>query len=114
MVPVLPDIGRVQPTEPAEPAAVPPVESLDNALARVLASPSGTTCSQAWVSTATSRPFRSKILSTGLGGHHMPPDAKVAATLDNSSAFSSNGPRVNEPRFWRLTKSARLSLLLGW
>ena len=114
MVPVLPDIGRSQPAAPAEPAAVPPPSSsLLIALASVLASPSGTTCSQVSVVTDTSLPLRSKTLSIGLGGHHMPPDASVAATFDSSSAFTSIGPSVNEPMFCRLTKSARLSLLSG-
>ena len=63
--------------------------------------------------TATSLPSRSTTLSIGLGGHHTPPDASVAATLDNSSAFNWNGPRVNDPMFCRLMKSARLSLLFG-
>jgi hypothetical protein len=43
VVPVLPAIGRFQPTDPAALAAVPePVSSLLMALARVLARPSGT------------------------------------------------------------------------
>ena len=55
VVPVLPDIGRSQPTEPADPAAVPPPwSSLLIALASVLARPSGTTCSQVSVVTDTS------------------------------------------------------------
>ncbi|CNV68969.1 Uncharacterised protein [Mycobacterium tuberculosis] len=114
MVPVLPDIGRSQPAAPAEPAAVPlPTASLLIALARVFASPAGTTWSHVSVVTATSLPLRSMSWSIGLGGHHTPPDANVAATLDSSSAFNSMGPRVNEPRFCRLTKSAKLSLLSG-
>ncbi|CAM3643787.1 hypothetical protein MYFR107205_20695 [Mycolicibacterium frederiksbergense] len=114
MVPVLPDIGRFQPTDPAAAAAVPaPVSSLLSALARVLARPSGTTCSQVSVVTATSVPLRSKTLSIGFGGHQVPPEAIVAATLDSSSPLTSMGPRVNEPRFCRFTKSARLSLLSG-
>ncbi len=62
---------------------------------------------------ATSLPSRSMSLSIGLGGHHTPPEARVAATFDSSKALSSNGPRVNDPMFWRLMKSARLSLLSG-
>ena len=89
------------------------MSSLLIALASVLASPSGTTCSHVSVVTETSLPVRSKTLSIGLGGHHVPPEASVAATLDSSSGFTSMGPSVNEPRFCRLTKSARLSLLSG-
>ena len=114
MVPVLPDIGSVQPTDPAAPAAVPePLSSSLMATASVLARPSGTTCSQVSVVTATSSPCRSNTAWMGLGGHHMPPDANVAATLDSSNGLTSMGPSVNEPRFWRLTNSARLSLLSG-
>ena len=114
VVPVLPDIGRFQPAAPAEPDAVPPpTASLLIALAMVFARPSGTTWSQVSVVTATSLPLRSISLSIGFGGHHAPPEARVAATLDSSSAFSSIGPSVNEPMFCRLTKSARLSLLSG-
>ena len=80
VVPVLPDIGRFQPTEPAAPAAVPePVSSLLIALASVLARPSGTTCSQVSVVTETSLPARSKTLSIGLGGHHTPPRGERGA-----------------------------------
>ncbi len=87
--------------------------SLFIALAKVLARPSGTACSQVWVVTETSLPCRSYTLSTGLGGHQVPPEASVAATFDSSRALTSNGPRVNEPMFCRLMKSARLSLLFG-
>ena len=90
-----------------------PVSSWLNALANVLANPSGTTCSQVCVVTDTSLPCRSKTLSIGLGGHHTPPEDRVAATLDNSSALTWIGPSVNEPRFCRLTNSARLSLFSG-
>src|ERR1700742_834502 len=114
VVPVFPDTGRFQPAAPADPAAVPlPKASWLIALASVLASPSGTTWSQASVVTDTWLPLRSISLSIGLGGHHMPPDDSVAGTLAGASAFSANGPSVNEPRFCRLMKSARLSLLSG-
>ena len=114
MVPVFPDTGRFHPAAPADPEAVPPPSaSLLIALASVLASPSGTTWSQASVATDTWLPLRSISLSMGFGGHHVPPEASVAATFDNSSAFSSNGPSVNDPMFCRLMKSARLSLLSG-
>src|SRR6476659_956526 len=114
VVPVLPDIGRSHPAAPADPAAVPPPwSSLLIALARVLARPSGTTCSHVSVVAASLKQKRSKTLSIGLGGHQVPPDASVAATFDNSSALTSIGPSVNEPRFCRLMKSARLSLLCG-
>ena len=103
MVPVLPPIGNRQPTDPAAPAAVPIVVSLDNALVSVLAKPSGTTCSHFAVGTLISLPLRSSTFSIGVGGHHIPPDARVAPTFDNSSALTSNGPSVKEPIFSRLT-----------
>ena len=34
----------------------------------------------------------------GLGGHHMPCDASVAATLDNSRGLTALGPNVNDPK----------------
>ncbi len=83
------------------------------ALASVLAKPSGTACSQVSVVTDTSSPLRSSTWAIGFGGHQVPPEASVAATFDSSSAFTSIGPSVNDPRFCRLTKSARLSLLSG-
>ena len=99
MVPVLPDIGRPQPAEPAAPTAVPLMVSRPSALDSVSARPLGTTCSHGSVVTAISLPLRSKILSIGLGGHHMPPEASVAATLASSSGLTSNGPSVNDPMF---------------
>ncbi len=65
----------------------------------VFASPSGTAWSHGSMVNDTSLPWRSKILSIGFGGHHVPPEASVAATLESSSALSWNGPRVNEPMF---------------
>ena len=97
MVPVLPAIGRPQPTDPAAAAPVPVVVSLASALVSALANPSGTTCSHLAVGTSICLPRRSKTLSMGVGGHHMPPEASVAATFDNSNALTSNGPRVNDP-----------------
>ena len=89
MVPVLPDMGSVHPTEPAAPDAVPPLlSSLLSAFAKVFAKPSGTACSHGSMVYVTSSPWRSKILSTGVGGHHIPPEASVAATFDSSSALS--------------------------
>jgi len=79
------------------------VVSLARALVRVLANPSGTTCSHFAIGTLISLPLRSSTFSIGVGGHHMPPDARVAPTLDSSNALSSNGPSVNEPMFSRLT-----------
>ena len=103
MVPVLPDMGRFQPAPAAAPAAVPaPTESLDMATARVLASPSSTTCSHCGSFSSTGFPVRSVIDSMGLGGHHTPPDARVAPTLDSSSALTAVGPRVNDPRLFFL------------
>ncbi len=101
-MPVLPAIGRPQPTDPAAAAPVPIVVSLASAFVSVLARPSGTTCSHFGVGIATSLPLRSMTFSMGLGGHHIPPEARVAATLDSSSALTSNGPSVNEPMFSRL------------
>ena len=102
-MPVFPAIGRPQPTEPAAAAPVPIVVSLASALVSVLANPSGTTCSHVAVGTSTSLPLRSSTASMGVGGHHMPPEANVAATFDNSRALTSKGPRVKEPIFSRLT-----------
>src|ERR1700689_2044585 len=114
VVPVFPDTGRFQPAAPADPDAVPPPSaSLLIALASVLASPSGTTWSQASVVTDTWLPLRSISLSMGLAGHQVPPGDSVAAPCDSPSALSPNGPRGNEPMFCRLMKSARLSLLSG-
>src|SRR3546814_6306201 len=44
----------------------------------------------------------------GLGGHHCPGEARVAATLESSSGLIQVGPRVNEPRFCSFWKSAML------
>ena len=84
-------------------AAVPVVVSLDSALVRALANPSGTACSHSAVGTSISLPRRSNTFSMGVGGHHMPPEASVAATFDSSRALTSNGPSVKEPMFPRLT-----------
>ena len=103
MVPVLPAIGRPQPTDPAAAVPVPIVVSLASAFVRVFANPSGTTCSHFGPGTEISLPRRSSTFSIGVAGHHIPPEARVAATFDSSSAFTSNGPRVKEPMFSRLT-----------
>jgi hypothetical protein len=44
--------------------------------------------------------------SIGLGGHHFPPDARVAPTLESSSTLVGDTPRVKEACFWALVTSA--------
>ena len=71
-------VDGIQPTEPADPAAVPgDWSSLLIALASVLARPSGTTCSQVSVVTATSLPLRSTA------------SLKVARRLSSPNSLSS-------------------------
>src|SRR6478609_7064257 len=73
VVPVLPAAVQVQPAADAEPAAVPPpVMSPSMATARVRASSAGTACSHAGFSQVTNLPLRSVMVSTGMGGHHLP------------------------------------------
>src|SRR5262245_9388929 len=74
VVPVLPAIGRFQPTSPAARAAVPPAwSSLLIPFSRVLASPGSTACSHGASVSGTGLPAESVIDSIGLGGHHTPP-----------------------------------------
>src|SRR4051795_4661382 len=107
VVPVLPAIGRSQPTAPAALAAVPPdTESLLSPVSRVFASAGSTTCSHGASVTATAAPVGSVIDSIGLGGHHLPELASVAPTLASSSTLVGVTPRVNDACFWALVTSA--------
>jgi len=82
----------------------------------VFARPGGTTCSHGGAFTLTGLPLASVIESMGVGGHHMPPEDRVAATLDSSTGSTASGPRVNEARFCFLNFSAMLrpGSSLGW
>src|SRR3712207_5150316 len=95
VVPVLPAIGRSQPTCPAAAAAVPgALSSLLIAVSRVFASPGSTACLH-WASvTGTGAPVGSVIDTIGVGGHHLPDDARVAPTLASSSTLVGDTPRV--------------------
>src|SRR4030081_2358947 len=98
VVPVLPIIGRFQPTALAATAEVPPPwSSLLSPTASVLARPSGTACSQAASLTGIGLPVRSVTEAIGVGGHHTPPLRMVAATLPSSRPLSGLKPRVNAP-----------------
>src|SRR5690625_1982030 len=97
-------MGRDHPAPAAAPAAVPaPTWSLDMATERVSARPFSTTCSHSGSLSSTGFPVRSVIDSMGLAGHHTPPEARVAPTLDSSSEFRAVGPRVNDPMLFFLT-----------
>src|SRR5262245_56828659 len=72
VVPVLPAIGRSQPTWRAAPAAVPLMSSLLSPVNIVFARPGSTVCAQAASLTATGFPSCPVIDSMGLGGHHRP------------------------------------------
>src|SRR5690606_17114114 len=107
VVPVLPAIGRFQPTWAAAPAAVPPgLSSLLIPVSSVLSRPGSTTCSHGASVTSTGLPAGSVIDSMGLGGHHRPALARVAPTLASSSTLVGVTPRVNEAWFWALATSA--------
>src|SRR5699024_9941932 len=107
LVPVLPDTGCPQPVAPAASAAVPaPTESLDMATDRVSARPGSITCSHSGSASSTGLPVRSVMDSMGLGGHHTPPEAMVAPTLDSSIGLTEVGPRVNDPRLFFLMNPA--------
>src|SRR4051812_22121822 len=107
VVPVLPAIGRFQPTCPAAAAAVPPAwSSLLMAVSRVLASPGSTAWSQGASVTGTGCPEESVTDSTGEGGHHLPPLARVAPTFASSRTLVGLTPRVNDACFCALVTSA--------
>ena len=73
VVPVLPAIGRFQPTWPAAPAAVPAgVVLAQPGRAACWPGPGSTACSHGASVTGTGLPAASVIDSIGLGGHHMP------------------------------------------
>src|SRR4029453_16730524 len=100
VVPVLPAIGRFQPTCAAAPAAVPPAwASLLSAVSSVFARPGSTAWSHGASVTCTGWPFASVTDSIGEGGHHVPPEASVAPTFDSSSTLVGDPPRVNEACF---------------
>src|SRR3954464_10805807 len=72
VVPVLPAIGRFQPTWRAAPAAVPLTSSRLRPVIIVFARPGSTACSQAASLTGTGLPSCPVTDSMGLGGHHRP------------------------------------------
>src|SRR5581483_5040698 len=80
VVPVLLAIGRFQPTLFAAAAAVPAVSSLASPVSRVLASAGSSTFEHASSFTRTGFPVESKTPSMGVGGHQVPPLARVAIT----------------------------------
>ena len=73
------------------------------ATARVRASSGGTACSQGVLSQVTNLPLRSVMVSIGVGGHHLPSEARVAPTLASSSGLTGETPRVKETIFCATT-----------
>ena len=96
VVPVLDAVGIVQPTVFAAAAAVPLTGSWLMPLARLLARAGSTTCWHASCLSTTGAPVESVTPSIGVGGHHVPPEASVAPTLESSSGFTGVTPRVKE------------------
>src|SRR6478735_7452551 len=100
VVPVLPAAVQLQPAADADALAVPPpARSLSIATARVRASSAGTACWHSGLSQVTNLPLRSMMVSTGVGGHHLPSEANVAPTFASSSGLTGDTPRVNDAIF---------------
>src|SRR3954468_21640309 len=106
VVPVLPAIGRSQPTWRAAPAAVPEMSSRLSPVINVLASPGSTAWSQPASLTATGLPSCPVTDSIGEGGHHRPALARVAPTLASSNTLVGLTPSVNEACRWSLVTCA--------
>ncbi len=95
VVPVLPAIGRFQPTCPAAPAAVPPGwSSLLSAVSRVFARPGSTAWSHGASVTGTGWPFGvGDRLDRARAGTTCRALARVAPTLASSSTLVGLTPR---------------------
>ena len=99
VVPVFAAVGADQPLLRAEADAVPSTMSFDMPWDSAPAMSGSTACSQAGRSMKTCLPFSSSTSLIGFGSHQRPPEAKVAPTLDSSSAFTASGPKVKAPMF---------------